>query len=236
MNFTHYLSLAAFTFSTLGISALAHAQEADATQTKAPRSAPPSDIALHSYGGSFLGSGNDQGYFAGADIKYRANLLEVGAFGELGATTFGYDYKGFGGTLGLGYRTPFNLRLSLAGALGAHFYEHVGGALLSDDPGASAALAFAGGRASASYLFLKGRTHIEVGVTASVDDDLTRPKVTETYLSTSWWTGKPTTGTATHEVGTLRGGLTLNVGVAFDLGGKDKPAMAKASSRGEGVE
>lgn len=119
-------------------------------------------------------------------------------------------------TGGYSVRTPSGWGFDLLGAAGVHRYDGVGSGILSDDPGTSATLPFAGVRARGVYLFGKGPRHFQLGFAASVDRDLSRVTHTYTYRETSWWDGSTSTESATHTVGFTTLGAMIDLGMTFD--------------------
>lgn len=186
---------------------------ADAVTTaKVPRS----DVQVGSHAGVFRAA-EGGGPMLGIQARYRRGPFEVGGFGEYGSEILDASHIGFGATAGLAWRSSFGLRLAASGAFGVHVYEGVGRGFLSSDPGADGSTLFAGARASASYLFLRGENHIELGMMGLYDGDLTRQNVTVHYLEQSWLSNDTYEATSTHTIGTDRFGALITLGWTRDL-------------------
>ncbi len=202
----------AFGFLTLalGLTAVpAQAREADS----ATSSAPSTDIAVRGYA---MGFRSDQaaGGSLGGMMTLRSGPFELGGFGEGGASVLDYDYTAIGGAGGLGWRSEDGIRLSALAVAGSHHYRGFDRGFLSDDPGASAAVPFAGGRVLASYR-LWGK--LDVGLMGMAEKDLETETVRYSYTSESWFGGSASQQSEVQAVGTTSYGLGLSLGSTLDL-------------------
>ncbi len=129
---------------------------------------------------------------------------------------------------GLSYRGENGFGLDLLGVFGMHHYERVGSGLLSNDPGVSGTLPFAGGRSRLSYQFGRrfadpskaGRERREfrrfqLGASAAFENDLTRERHVSYYTETSWLGGENYATSSTHKIGFQTVSPTLDLGVAY---------------------
>jgi hypothetical protein len=175
--------LLCFTALTLLLLAgTARAQEGGSSGLEpAPRVAPRMDLSLL-VGAGILVTPDAPGVYADVAATYRIGLLELGAFGQLGGEVFGYSFTGAGATAGVAWRAPFGLRLSLAGAFGAHGYKGVGSKFLDADPGGDGETLFVGARAGVSWISGKGPTHFEIGIAAAAEADVIRDEDTYSYF------------------------------------------------------
>ncbi len=77
-------------------------------------------------------------------------------------------------------------------------------------------LPFAGARLGVSYLFIRSKNHMELGLMGLYEDDLGRKDVRVDYWEDTW-NGEPIDLTATHTVGTSRFGALLTLGYTRDF-------------------
>jgi hypothetical protein len=194
----------------LGLIAIpAHAQEDAVTST----AVPTTDIAVRGYA---LGFGNDQagGGALGGMMTLRTGLFEIGGFGEGGTALLDYDYTAMGGVAGVAWRSEDGIRLAALGTAGSHHYRGFDRGFLSNDPGANAAVPFAGGRVLASYR-LWGK--LDVGLMGLAERDLKHETVRYSYTSESWFGGGSSQRSEAQDVGTTSYGFGLQVGSSLDL-------------------
>lgn len=121
-----------------------------------------------------------------------------------------YRFSGVGGGCGL-VGTSGALRGELFAVAGWHAYRGVGSRFLEPDPGASATLVYAGGRASALYEAGKGVVRGQFGLTLGLEADLGRRTSTSTYAE---YFSTNTTSTQ-HRVGGTQFLAQLVAGIAI---------------------
>ncbi len=192
---------------------------ADSAGPAAPaaRPVPDSDWSAQGGIGQFVDPDAGMGFtLAGAAMR-RTGPIEVGAAIELGTQIFGYSYVGLAGALGVGVRTRSGVRIDVLALGGSHSYTGVGAAFLSDDPGASGTVGFAGGRIFASYPMFRGPHHMTLGIGGSYEKDVTQWHVTYDYVQSGWFGHEDFTDHADHVLGTQRLGLSVNIGGSFDV-------------------
>lgn len=139
---------------------------------------------------------------------HRLEWLELGAECH-GAALFS-GMLGIGAVGGVHIGETFSVRA--LGSVGMHSYSHVGRGLLSDDPGISGSVPYAGGRLVLGYSFAgrKSSPHRAfIGLVGALDQDLERETRTVTYQSDNWLFGGSSEVTSTHTIGqtTLAGFL-----------------------------
>ena len=150
----------------------------------------------------------------GVLAMWRGGPLEVGIEGQFGLGFFSYSYFSAGAVGGLVLAPTDHWRFDLLGQVGGN--QYVGfdnGSILSHDPGASAALPYAGLRASITH---RVRT-FEIGIAGGYVADIGRTDVHYTYNDTDWFSGRPEYYDRTVHVGTDRVTAMLTLGGAFDL-------------------
>lgn len=195
----------------------ARAQEGGTSAVEsASRAIPARDFSMSAGTGAFLRP-EGGGVFAEMAATYRTGLLELGGFGQAGAGAFGDEFFGAGATVGLAWRAPVGLRLSLAGAGGAHVYRYMGRSLLESDSGATGEALFVGTRAGASWIFGPDPTHFVLGLAGTVESDLIRRGAAFNGDDVDPFSGSPATRRAEHTVGPYHAALSLQLGVIRDL-------------------
>lgn len=141
---------------------------------------------------------------------------------ELGVDCYGAALSsgmfGLGAVAGLHLGEAFSVRA--LGSVGMHSYSAVGRGLLSDDPGSSGSVPYAGGRLVLGYSFAgrAGSPHRAfIGVVGVLDEDLKRETRAVTYQSENWIFGGSSEVTSRHTIGqTTLAGFIVG-GVALDL-------------------
>jgi hypothetical protein len=186
--------------------------------TDAPFAAPAARVAETSFmGGLGLAGGDSAGGLGFAMLAtHRLKWLELG--GECyGAALFSAMF-GVGAVGGLHVGESFSVRA--LGSLGMHSYSHVSGGLLTDDPGISGSVPYAGARLVLGYSFA-GRAgsaqRAFIGLLGTLDRDLERETRSVTYQSRGWLTGETSEMTSTHTIGQTTIAGFLVVGVDLDL-------------------
>jgi hypothetical protein len=147
---------------------------------------------------------------------HRLEWFELGAECH-GAALFS-GMLGIGAVGGLHIGETFSVRA--LGSVGMHSYSHVGRGLLSDDPGISGSVPYAGGRLVLGYSFAgrKGSPHRAfIGLVGALDQDLERETRTVTYQSENWLFGGSSEVTSTHTIGQTTIAGFLVGGVHVDL-------------------
>jgi hypothetical protein len=141
---------------------------------------------------------------------------------ELGAECYGAAL--FSGVLGIGAVGGLHIGESFSvralGSVGMHSYSNVGGGLLSDDPGISGSVPYAGGRLVLGYSFTgrKSSPHRAfIGLVGALDQDLERETRTVSYQSENWFFGGSSEVTSTHTIGQTTIAGFLVGGVDVDL-------------------
>jgi hypothetical protein len=126
---------------------------------------------------------------------------------------------GIGGVGGLHLGNDFSVRL--LGSAGLHSYHGVGSGLLSNDPGVSGSVPYAGGRLVLGYSFAvrkNGPHRVVVGLIGAWDRDLDRKSKSVTYTTDDWlFGGGASDVTATHTIGQTTTAGFLVAGVEVDL-------------------
>lgn len=173
-----------------------------------------------------IGSGWAEGSNAGG-VLFDTTALGAYEFLRAGiaaqcATTLVTGTLGLGGTTGVGMELD-RVQVTLLGEGGLHAYGGVGSSFLSDDPGASATLGYAGGRFALGYR-VGGWRDANVAITTFGFWNRDLKTVERSYAyeipaSTGWLSGDyypAETGHATHTVGPSQWGLGL--GASMELG------------------
>jgi hypothetical protein len=186
-------------------------------QEAAFRGAPPSDLALLGSPGVMSYAQDEGGFLAGFSALYRHGLFGGGGFAEAGGLLMGMI--SVGAMVGIALRTDGGFRTEILGTGGIRHYAGWGKQLLSDDPGASATLPFAGGALRLGYLFGRSRRgHFNLGGLVAVDQDLWRETRTYSYYSSDWLDGSSGYVSRTNTVGGTRWALGVTLGATLDLG------------------
>ncbi len=148
---------------------------------------------------------------------HRFRFVELGLDGQ--AAAFVSRMAGVGAVGGLHLGEDFSLRL--LGSAGVHTYGAVGKHLLSDDPGVSGTVPYAGGRVVLGYSFpARSRPHRAfIGLLGGMDQDLARKQRAVTYIDEDWLFGGRTEQTSIHSVGQLTISGFVVAGVDLDLVG-----------------
>lgn len=190
-----------------------------ATAGAAPRDAPPPSTVNETsiLAGLGLAGGEGTGGLGLTLLAtHRWRFLELGVDAHVSA--FISHQAGLGGVGGFHFGDQLSLRL--LGGAGFHSYGGIGRGLLSDDPGVSGAVPYAGGRVVLGYSFRSrpGLRHRGfIGLMGGLDQDLAREKRTVTYLEEGWLFGGTTEQTSVHTVGQLTMSGFLVAGVDLDL-------------------
>jgi len=197
----------------------------DASEEPAPAAETPepnSELAVHAYPGAFYiladpREGNGGGALVGVEAAYRHGNLVGATFleGGLGFPMF----ASAGLAAGVGFHTTPGPRVDLLLAGGVDYYLW-GAGFLSDDPGVTVALPFAGPRVRAAYAFRAGPRHFEMGALFAWEINLTRAERTYSYTERPWLcfdSCQPYTTEAHHVVGGSRAMLALTFGGSFDF-------------------
>ena len=148
---------------------------------------------------------------------HRFQWVELGL--DCHATALFSAMAGMGAVGGLHLGSDFSVRL--LGSAGMHAYHRVGSSLLSNDPGVSGSVPYAGGRLVLGYSFAgrkSSRHRAFIGLIAALDSDLERESKSVTYTADDWLFGNGSSKTSsTHAIGqtTLAGFLVA--GVDLDL-------------------
>lgn len=163
-----------------------------------------------------LGAVGGEGYggaLIGTTLLARSGVFAFG--GTMEASGAFASRFGLSGLAGIAGRTEGGTGGELLGTLGMHHYNGVGRGILSDDPGASATLPFAGVRVRASQRL--GRRFL-LGLAATLEQDLYRERRVYSYTSTPWLdfgNSGPTTETKTRMLGFTTVGVMFDVGATF---------------------
>lgn len=222
----HMQSSAILLLAGLGLaltqSGAARAQDAPVVSESAANSgvAPPHDWRISGALGGFARDG-EGGVVLGVNAKVRSQWVVVGALLECGGALLAENFVGAAALAGVGPRVSEHVRLELLGAGGYHHYSGVGrDALWGNDPGASGGMPFVGGRAGASYLFGRRRSHFEIGLYGSYDHDLSRERVRYSYSEESGGlfggSAEPERRTAEETLGWSRFGMGVELGGSHD--------------------
>ena len=149
---------------------------------------------------------------------HRFHFLELGL--DCQAAAFMSRMAGIGGVGGLHFGEDFSLRL--LGSAGIHTYGAIGSQLLSNDPGVSGTVPYAGGRLVLGYSF-PARSRLPhrafIGLLGGIDQDLARKQRSVTYVEEGFIFGGTTIQTSTHTVGQLTMSGFLVAGVDLDFVG-----------------
>lgn len=198
------------------LSCLSTASAAPAQEAKEPRDYAAEAVLSGSIARSFSAEEEDGVLFGGTALL-RSSVFEAGAGVDMGGALF--DTTVFNASLlaGFGLQLDSGPRLDLLGSLGMDFY-HASGGFLDDDPGSSASLGCAGGRAVVSYRFPARHTgHFMIGAFVSYERNFRRVTVQYSYTDSDWLFGGSTVRKGEHTFGDQRIALALNVGLTFDL-------------------
>jgi hypothetical protein len=164
------------------------------------------------------GGENAGGVAVSAQVTHRYHFLEVG--GECHAAALFSSMLGVGGVAGFHFGNAFSVRL--LGAAGVHLYDGVGRGLLTDDPGISGSLPYAGGRLVLGYSFPQRRSghRAFIGLAGMYDRDLARRTSAVTYREEdAFFGGDSYEATSTHTLGQTSVSGFLLAGVSLDLTG-----------------
>lgn len=157
--------------------------------------------------GAFYPADGGPGFIYGASFQYRSGPFVGGAL--LAGSVFFDDYTSSSTALlvGLVLRPWRFFRGSCLAEVGSHGYSGGGGS--GGDPAWKGSTPFAGGRAALTFTPGpdKSRGHLEVGLYADLQDDLTRQRI-RTYSE----------GTLSHHaMGTWGYGLGIEIGGSRDI-------------------
>jgi hypothetical protein len=207
------------------LSALATSTPASAStanQSAGADAAPPAPVSASVPETSFMGglgvAGGDSAGGLGFTMlaTHRLTWLELG--GECyGAALFSAMFA-VGAVGGLHVGESFSVRA--LGSLGMHSYSHIGRGLLSEDPGISGSVPYAGGRLVLGYSFAgraRSAQRAFIGLIGTLDRDLDRKTKSVTYQSEDWLFGGTSEVTSTHTIGQTTVAGFLVVGVDVDL-------------------
>ena len=158
---------------------------------------------------------NTGGFNFGGTALYRHDLLLAGALVEHGSALFGYQYTAIAPAAGVSLPVPSWARVEIFVTAGAHLYKGFGGGFLDPDPGASAAVPFAGSRLYAGVPLGGKAFAFTAGFSGWVEADVFRPNVTYTFTDSFF--GPPEKITNTRNVGTSRAGIALVLGGTFGI-------------------
>ena len=174
--------------------------------------APPTDVTLA------LGLGGmSEGALIEASCLVRLHFIDLGV--DVGGGGLFVGMVSAGALAGVGVRSHSGLRADLLANAGVHSYSGWGAGLLSDDPGASATLPYAGGKLRVAYLVGHGKGHFTLGAEFGVDTDLGRKRVQYDYQENGWLFDDGTrTEHADHTVGGTRTSVLLLLGGTIDVG------------------
>jgi hypothetical protein len=196
----------------------------DQPEPAAPVAQPRSELLLHNYPGAVhLTPDPREGdaYWAdvliGTEGAYRYGSFIGSAFvqGGLGLPLFVSGGVAAGLSL---HRTP-GPRIDVLLSGGLDYYCNWGVGILSDDPGVSLVLPFAGPRVRAAYAFGRGRGHFEIGALLAWETNLTRTERSYSYVETPWLCSDscaPYTTQAHHVVGGTKTLVALTLGGTID--------------------
>jgi hypothetical protein len=203
----------------LGAPAISAAQAAAATRT-AP--VPPreyaGDLLLAGHLALYTSDVMDEGGLFGGTALLRYSVLAAGASLDLGGAPFENGVVNASLLGGLSWQTELGVRLELLGALGVDRFHAEDGGLLSNDPGTSATLGCAGGRAGVWYRFPpRGTGHFIVGVYSSYLQSFERVTRHYSYFDDSWFSDELTLVEAEQDFGGRRISFAATMGLAFDL-------------------
>ena len=158
---------------------------------------------------------NSGGFNLGGSALYRHGYFIGGGLVEHGSALFDYQYTAVAPVLGIAMPVPAWARVELLMTAGAHVYDGIGkGFILSNDPGASATVPFAGLRGYAGVPLGGKAFAFTAGVGGWVESDVFRPNVTYTFRESLF---TPHDETVTRSVGTSRAGLALLLGGTFGI-------------------
>lgn len=190
-----------------------------AAATEAP---PAADVFLAgSLGASrFDFGGVSHRPFVGLDALIRWHALEAGVGAEWKTMV---SWNALDAHVSLGLALPLApIRLEILGVGGVRDYPDWGRAFLGSDPGATAALPYAGARLRVSHeLARKSGVAALLGISAGYDRDLWRKHVDYTYIDEHWLnlfgTSEPTVTQGHQDIGASYWSLALNFGVTVGL-------------------
>jgi hypothetical protein len=172
---------------------------------------PATDVTL------CLGLGGmTEGVLLEASGLVRLHFIDLGI--DVGVGGLFVDMASAGVLAGIGLRTRSGVRFDLLANAGVHSYSGWGAGLLSDDPGASATLPYAGGKLRLAYLAGHRKGHFTLGGEFGVDTDLGRERVQYDYQETNWLFDDGTSIVhAGHTVGGTRTTVLLFLGGTLDI-------------------
>ncbi len=173
---------------------------------------PPTDVTVG------LGVGAmTEGALVETSVLVRLHHIDLGFDAGGGGLFIGL--ASVGALAGVGFRSPSGVRFDLLANAGVRSYSGWGGNFLSDDPGASATLPYAGGKFRLSYLFGHRKGHFTLGGEFGVDTDLGRKRVQYDYQETDFLFDDGTSiQHGDQTVGGTRATFVVLLGGTIDMG------------------
>lgn len=151
----------------------------DAAAAAVATEPPPMDVTVGGGVGAMT-----EGVLFEASCLVRLHFIDLGV--DVGGGGLFMGLASAGALAGVGFRTRSGVRFDLLGNAGVHSYSGWGGNFLSDDPGASATLPYAGGKVRLSYVFGHRKGHFTLGGEFGMDTDLGRKRVQYDYQETDF--------------------------------------------------
>lgn len=198
-------------------------QPTEAQQGAAPESEVPDADLRWGLQLGYFASTQTNGAQIGTDVAVRWRFLQAGVLLQTGGKVLWDNASSAALAGGLVWLVSPEFRVSAQGVFGARYYTAVGQEFFDDDPGTSAALAYAGGLVGVAYVRpWKHGGHVFLELSVSFEEDLARvtrdyTDLNDSFLDPLFGTPEPTEVMRHRRIGGTRSAIMLTYGALLEL-------------------